>query len=377
YNGTFTSGGIPSIGYNANVELESDEDRKKYKLPEKKEDLPPHRDPYGEKTLLFNDDADLIDFECIVSTSPDQIAIAPGYIQKEWTENGRRYFHYKQDSKADYFFNIVSARYAILKDKWVSPEGKEVNLEIYYHHEHAYNLDRMMSALKDGLSYFHRHFGPYQYRQVRILEFPRYEEFAQSFPNTIPYSEDFGWFADFSDPNDYDYFYYVTVHELAHQWWGHQVVPNYTRGSNLISESLAEYSALMVSKEKYGSDNVQRFLRYDLDGYLRGRATETKKENLFINCNRPYQWYQKGSLILYALQDYVGEAKLNAQIKAFRDSFALRENPPFPGSYDLFSFVQKAVPDSMRYFLDDSWLKIALYENRILKATANKIKGDE
>lgn len=377
YNGTFTSGGIPSIGYNADMELNGDADRKKYKLPEKKEELPPHRDPYGEKTLLFNDDADLIDFECIVSTSPDQIAIAPGYIQKEWTDNGRRYFHYKQDSKADYFFNIVSARYAIRKDKWVSPEGKEVNLEIYYHHEHAYNLDRMMSALKDGLSYFHRHFGPYQYRQARILEFPRYAGFAQSFPNTIPYSEDFGWYADFSDPNDYDYFYYVTVHELAHQWWGHQVVPNYTRGSNLISESLAEYSALMVAKEKYGHDNVQRFLRYDLDGYLRGRATETKKENFFINCNRPYQWYQKGSLILYALQDYVGEDKLNAQIKAFRDSFALRENPPFPGSYDLFSFVQKAVPDSLQYFLEDSWLKIALYENRILKATATKLKGDE
>ncbi|MCA6471358.1 MAG: hypothetical protein IM591_13325, partial [Chitinophagaceae bacterium] len=85
YNGTFTSGGIPSIGYSADMELNSDEDRKKYKLPEKKEELPPHRDPYGEKTLLFNDDADLIDFECIVSTSPDQIAIAPGYIQKEWT----------------------------------------------------------------------------------------------------------------------------------------------------------------------------------------------------------------------------------------------------------------------------------------------------
>jgi len=377
YNGTFTSGGIPSIGYDANLELNGDEDRKKYKLPAKEDDSPPHRDPYGESTMLFNDDADLIDFECIVSTTADQTAIAPGYIQKEWTDNGRRYFHYKQDLKSDYFFNIVSARYNILKDKWISPDGKVVNLEIYYHKEHNYNLDRMMSAMKDGLSYFHKNFGPYQYRQVRILEFPRYAAFAQSFPNTIPYSEDFGWYADFSDPNDYDYFYYVTLHELAHQWWGHQVVPNYTRGSNLISESLAEYSALMVAKEKYGHDNVQRFLRYDLDGYLRGRAGESKKENIFINCNRPYQWYQKGSLILYALQDYIGEDKLNAQIKAFRDSFGLKENPPFAGSYDLYAFIQKAVPDSLRYFLEDSWLKIALYENRILKATAKKISGDE
>jgi hypothetical protein len=372
-NGTFTSAGIPSIGYDPQLELESDEDRKKYGLPEKPEELPPHRDPYGERTMLFNDDADLITFECIVSTVPDQIAVAPGYLQREWTENGRRYFHYKQDSKIDYFFNVVSARYAVLRDEWTSPDGKKVNIEIYHHPEHTWNLDRMVAALKDGLGYFDKNFGPYQFRQVRILEFPRYAGFAQSFPNTIPYSEDFGWYADFSDPNDYDYFYYVTVHELAHQWWGHQVVPNYTRGSNLISESLAEYTALMVAKQKYGADNVQRFLKYDLDAYLRGRGQESKKENVFINCNRPYEWYQKGSLILYALQDYVGEDQLNAQIRAFRDSFGMKENPPFAGSYDLYAFVEKAVPDSLRYFLEDSWLKIALYENRILSAKSKDL----
>jgi len=371
-NGTFTSSGIPSIGYDQGQEMESDEDRKKYGLPEKPDELPPHRDPYGERTLLFNDDADFITFECIVSTVPDQIAVAPGYLQREWTEGDRHYFHYKQDSKIDYFFNLVSARYTVLRDKWTSPEGREVNIEIFHHYEHAYNLERFVASLKDGLTYFHHNFGPYQFRQVRILEFPRYAVFAQSFPNTIPYSEDFGWFADFSDPNDYDYAYYVTAHELAHQWWGHQVSPNYTRGANLISESLAEYSALMIAKQKYGPDNVQSFLKYDLDGYLRGRAQESKKENVFINCNRPYEWYQKGSIILYALQDYIGEEKLNGAIRAFRDSFALKEIPPFPGSYDLYAFVEKVTPDSLRYYLEDSWLKIALYENRILSAKAQK-----
>lgn len=376
-NGTFTSGDVPTIGYDVNRELEGDEDRKKYGLPEKNEDLPPHRDPHGERTLLFNDDADFIGFECIVSTAPDQIAVAPGYLQREWTEGERRYFHYKQDSKTDYFFTLVSARYEVLRDEWTSPEGKKVNIEVFYHREHTYNLDRFAAALKDGLTYFHKHFGPYQFRQARILEFPRYAAFAQSFPNTIPYSEDFGWFADFSDPNDYDYGYYVTAHELAHQWWGHQVVPNFTRGSNLISESLAEYSALMIAQQQYGADNVQRFLKYDLDRYLRGRANESKKENVFINCNRSYQWYQKGSIILYALQDYLGEEKLNGAIRAFRDSFGLKETPPYPGSYHLYEFIQKVVPDSLQYYLDDTWHKITLYENRVLSVQSEKLAGDQ
>jgi hypothetical protein len=375
-NGTFTSGGIPSIGYEAGNELESDEKRKKYGLPEKPDDLPPHRDPLGERTLLFNDDADFISFECTVSTVPDQIAVAPGYLQKEWTENGRRYFHYVQDSKIDYFFNIVSGRFSVLRDKWTSADGQDVAIEIFHHHEHTYNLDRFVASIKDGLTYFQKHFGPYQHRQVRILEFPRYAAFAQSFPNTIPYSEDFGWYADFSDPNHYDYGYYVTAHELAHQWWGHQVSPNKTRGSNLVSESLAEYSALMIAEHRYGSDNLQRFLKYDLDRYLRGRANESKKENIFINCNRSYQWYQKGSLILYALKDYIGEERLNGAIKNFRDSFALKETPPFAGSYHLYDAIQKVVPDSFKYFLEDSWHKIALYENRVLSAKAKSLGND-
>ena len=36
-------------------------------------------------------------YEAIVSTSHDQIAVTPGYLEREWEQNGRRYFHYKMD----------------------------------------------------------------------------------------------------------------------------------------------------------------------------------------------------------------------------------------------------------------------------------------
>ena len=78
------------MGYDPGSEINSDEERRKYDLPEKPEDLPPHDDPDGQRTLLFVDDADLVDFEAVVSTVPSQIAVAPGYLQKEWEEGGRR-----------------------------------------------------------------------------------------------------------------------------------------------------------------------------------------------------------------------------------------------------------------------------------------------
>lgn len=370
YNGTFYSGGFPSFGYNPRRELNSDQYRKKYKLPKKDEELPPHGDPVGVSNLLFNDDADLIHFEAVVSTSPDQIAVVPGYLQRSWEANGRRYFHYIQDAPIQLFFTVVSARYDILRDTAYLPDGSPVNLEIFHHADHTVNIDRFMGAYRDGLDYYSKTYGDFQYRQMRLLEFPRYAGFAQSFPNTVPFSESFGWQANFKDPNDFDYVYFVTAHELAHQWWGHQVVPNYTRGSNLISEALAEYTALLLTERRYGPDNMKRFLKEELDGYLRGRANESKKENVFINCNRPYQWYQKGAMVFYGLRDLIGDANVNTALRAFRDSFALKAAPPYAGSNDLYRFVERYTPDSAKYFLEDTWHKITLYENKAIKATA-------
>ncbi|MDE0561719.1 M1 family aminopeptidase, partial [Algoriphagus sp. NF] len=225
--------------------------------------------------------------------------------------------------------------------------------------------------------YFPDTYGDFQFRQMRILEFPRYAGFAQSFPNTVPYAESFGWVADFSDPNSFDYVYFVTAHELAHQWWAHQITPNYTRGSNLTSEALAEFSALILSERKYGKDNMKRFLRQELDNYLSGRSNESKKENTFINCNRPYQWYSKGALILYGLRDLIGPEAMDSALYKFNQDWGLKEEPPFPGSVDLYNYLAEATPDSLMYYLDDTWKRITLYNNKAEEVTASKVNDEE
>lgn len=158
---------------------------------------------------------------------------------------------------------------------------------------------------------------------------------------------------------------------------GYQVTPNYTRGANLISEALAEYTALVLTERKYGKDNMQRFLKQELDNYLIGRANEAKKENVFLYCNRAYEWYYKGSLVLYGLRDLIGETAVSEALHEFRDSFALRENPPFPGANDLYRFFKDHTPDSFRYYLTDTWEKITLYENKLIAAKAKVTSKDE
>jgi ABC-2 type transport system permease protein len=375
YNGSFINGQamLPMIGYQERGELERDLDRRKFGLAPK-ERMRDRDDPAGLAENGLQSGADFIAFDATVSTEPDQIAISPGYLQREWMEGGRRYFHYRMDAPIMNFFAFQSARYAVRKDTWTGPSGP-VAIEIYHHPGHEFNLDSMNLSVKDSLAYFSEAFGPYQYRQFRIVEFPRYETFAQAFPNTIPYSEAIGFIARVrpDDPKDIDYPYYVTAHEAAHQWWAHQVIGGDVQGSTMLVESLAQYSALMVLKKKLGAAKMRRFLAYELNRYLRGRAFEQKKELPLSRVeNQSYIHYAKGSLVFYALQDYIGEDRLNQAIRTFRDAHAFK-GPPYPSSGELVQRIREVTPPELRYMVEDMFERIVVYDNRAVSATSKQL----
>jgi aminopeptidase N len=300
-----------------------------------------------------------------VSTSPDQIAIAPGYLKREWTDKGRRYFEYDMgDTKINDFYSFLSGRYNVRREQFGG-----VKLEIFYHPGHEYNLERMLQASRKGLEYFGKNFAPFQFQQFRIIEYPRYRTFAQSFPNTVPFSEGLGFIQRVQKADDIDQIFYVTAHELAHQWWGHQLIGSMTRGSNMMSESLAQYSALMIMEKEYGPNKMQQFLKHELDRYLRGRSGEKRREPpLTLVQNEPYVWYNKGSLAMYALRDYLGEDTVNGALRKYllANRYA---TGPYPDTRGFLAAMQEAAPPEMRPLVTDLLDSIVLFDNKTTTAT--------
>lgn len=369
HNGTFfDSSYFPSIGYNRAGELSDDDERRDEGL-KPQEDMPRADEPGARIQNLFTQDSDWIHFKARVGTSPDQIAIAPGYLVREWSENGRRYFDYDMgETKIHSFYSFLSGRYLVKRDKWTGPQG-DVAIEVYYDSKHPYNIDRMIDSTRKGLDYFTKNFGPYQFKQFRIMEFPRYRSFAQSFPNTIPYSEGIGFIAHGTEEDDLDTPFYVTAHELAHQWWGHQVIGCYAQGSNMLSETLAQYSALMVMEKEVGASNLRRYLKHELDRYLRGRSGERRKEDPLGSVQRAgYIWYNKGSLVMYAMKDYLGEDRLNAAIRKYVDAVKFQE-PPYTTSAEFIQALRDATPEDQKHILTDLFETITLFDNRAVEAT--------
>ena len=375
-NGTFINNMslFPSFGYSENAEIADNEIRKKYQLPAKERMADPS-DMKARMNTYISKEADWITFETTVSTSMDQIAIAPGYLQKEWTQDGRKYYHYKMDQKMLNFYAYNSARYQVKKEKW---DG--INLEIYYQKGHEYNLDRMMNSLKRSIGYYSENFSPYQHKQARIIEFPStMGTFAQAFANTMPFSEAIGFIADVddNDPNAVDYPFSVVSHEMAHQWWAHQVIGADVKGATLLSESLAEYSSLKVLEHKYGKSQMHKFLKDALDGYLRGRSREWKEENpLMYNENQQYIHYNKGSLVLYTMSNYLGEKNFNNILKQYVSEVAF-QGPPYTTSVEFVEHIKKGTPDSLQYLISDMFENITLYDNKISNVKVTPLKDGQ
>ena len=364
-NGTFLNNFelAPGIGMSKDLLLKERSKRRKYGLPA---ELRPAKleDLSATKRSYFGGGWTTADIT--ISTVADQTPIAPGKKVSDVTSGGRRTARFVSDAPILTFFSIQSARYA---EKHRNHNG--VDLAVYYHPAHHWNVDRMLNALAASLDYYQANFGPYQFDQARIIEFPAYAQFAQAFANTMPYSESIGFVADTSDPEKIDYVTYVTAHELGHQYWAHQVIGAEMQGGTSLSETLSQYSALMVMKKLYGEDAMRRFLKFELDAYLRNRGGEVVEELPLARVeDQGYIHYNKGSLVMYLLQEKLGEDAVNRALASLIERFKFK-GAPYPRSVDLIEALRReATSAEQQALITDLFERITIYDLKVAEPTA-------
>jgi ABC-2 type transport system permease protein len=367
-NGTFVNNFVfaPIVGMSRQGLLQDRTVRRRQGLPAelrmaKLEDMNATRENYVRTDWVMSD--------ITVTTDADQTPIAPGSKVADVTKGGRRTAHFVSSAPIHNFLSIQSARY-----KLTEREHQGVKLSIYHDARHDWNVPAMLTALQAGLDYYQSNFGPYQFDHARIIEFPGYQTFAQAFAGTMPYSESIGFAADVTDPESIDYVTYITAHELAHQYWAHQVVGGDIQGSTVTTETLAQYSALMVMKKLYGADKIRRFLKYELDNYLGGRKGDPIGEQpLYRVENQGYVHYRKGSLVMYLLQERLGEDAVNRALARFIQSWKFK-GAPFHRSVDLIAELRKeATTAEQQALITDLFEKITIYDLKAKEAKATKL----
>jgi ABC-2 type transport system permease protein len=366
-NGTFVNNFAfaPIIGMDRNGLLRDRAKRRRQHLPDelrppKLEDMSATRENYIH--------ADWVKSDITLSTSADQIPLAPGERVSDVTANGRRTARFVSNAPILNFFSIQSARYDV-----AAREHNGIKLAVYYHPGHDWNVPKMLNAMGAALDYYRSHYGPYQFDYARIVEFPGYQSFAQAFAGTMPYSETIGFNANTNDPTKIDFTTYVVAHEMSHQWWAHQVVGADMQGDTIMSETLAQYSALMVMKHLYGPDQIRRFLKYELDNYLSGRKTEAVEELPLDRVeDQQYIHYRKGAVVMYLLQERLGEDAVDRALARFDAKWRFK-GPPYPRSLDLIAeFRKEAKTPEQQQLITDLFDKITIYDLKVTDAVTKK-----
>lgn len=377
YNGSAMGLGLPGLGYDDDEELRNEDDRKKYGLPKREADFPADKEAEGANRLMESPTHDLFRLQLTVSTSADQTVVAPGRLERQWKENGRNYFNYTCTSRGIYTSpGILSARYARAHDSVQVDGNHYIGIDVYYHPEHYQNVQRFIDAYKVAFPYYSKAFGAYSYPQVRLVESTAYAAWMNSMAAVSMYGERYGWSADFYDPNQFDYCYDAGARQLARQWWGEEVAPNHTPGAEEVSDGLSRYCTYVLCEKKYGPDNMRSVVEGDLNWYIWERRWHKEDQHPLLQALNWTEKDIKAGHVLFGLKDLIGEDSVNAALREFHDLYAFKTEPPFAGATELYRCLKKHVPDSLQYYLEDSWKKITFYDNRMLDARATALDGN-
>lgn len=367
-NGTYVdlAGFVPVPSYDEERELTDPADRRRFGLPPAPR-LPTLGDPAWLNTLGFGIDG-RTDFHVVFSTAGDQTAVAPGALRRTWDQNGRRYFEYVMEQPTWPALPLTSARYQVARDNW-----NGIALEVYHDAKHPWNIPVMLETARKGFEYYSREYSPYPLQQFRILEYPRYRTAAQAYPGGVAYSESAGFLTDLSGWASLDY---TTLHELAHQWWGGQIYGAKMQGRQMLNETMAQYSTFMVFKNEKNPEWLRRILAQSHKNYLSSRGREAVGEQpLMYTEDQGNISYNKGALVMYALQDLIGTERMHQGLRNFLDKFAMKP-PPYPTSRDLVNEIRAVAEPDYQQLITDLFERITLFDVAIAGASVKPV-GNE
>ncbi len=363
-NGTFVNNFevLPQFGVR-DLRLTDTDKRRIYKLP-KLEKRADRMDIAAHQINLFGATADYVDFNAKVCTDIGQTPITSGEMVREYQKDGKACRTYRATRPIANFFSFLSIESEVNRDIWVNPNGEDVPLAIYYHKTHDYNVTLMTEAMKASLDTYTSQFGPYQYHQIRIVEFP-YGNTASSFAATIPFSENHGFVKDPGDPEDnknMDLASYVVMHEVAHQWFGHQIMAANTKGYNVLSEGLSENAAMTAYESRFGWQKTRRVLEARaIQKYLTRRTKDREPEPPLAKAeDQRYLNYNKASWVFWGLKQYIGEELMQGAIRDFLEEYGSK-GPPYPTSVQLIDYLRAVAPDEMQGLITDYWERITFW----------------
>lgn len=252
-------------------------------------------------------------------------------------------------------------------------------IQHFYSSGVSFQRKGFINEAKSIVRFYEKKFGPYPYEKLSIVRrlWPTsggHSPASFIILNELPQAQDGSLLVNVGSPVDLSRWKeYFIAHEIAHQWWG-QCVTWKTYHDQWLSEGLAQFAATLYLSEKHG-DGVfpiifKKFSRWTEKKSKWGPITLGSRLSYFDP--KAYQSiiYDKASLVLYMLKDYLGEEVFFMGLKEFfrRNKFSAA------GTNDFIKTMEEISGKDLKIFFKN-WLNSYVLPE--VKVTHSLQKGEE
>ncbi len=275
----------------------------------------------------------LADFSVTISTAPDVLVAAPGYVGT----NGHVRSYRLENGRA--FAFLASPNYSLLEG---SSQGIPVRVYVLSNHQSLAPL--VLNTAVQALNLFRERFGPYPHNELIIAEngFLTAMEYSAIISlSGFAFNEYNNSFRSLITP--------ITAHEVAHQWW-YSAVGNDQILEPWLDEALCMYAEL-IYYETYHPADVEWWWQYRVH---RWNPTGFVDATIYDYSNSPdfvHDLYSQSAYFMRDLRAQMGEANFSAFLRAYYQQYRYQTAT----ANGFFALAQRYAPTNLtplveRYF---------------------------
>lgn len=295
----------------------------------------------------IDDMNDKIEFDLAITFDNNYQVIANGKLEDKIEKANKTTWIYEMKKPmSSYLVALAIGKY----NKKVEQSLSGIPLELYYYPEDSAKVEPTYRYTKTIFNFLEKEIGvkyPWQnYKQIPVKDF-----LYSGMENTSATIFSDSFVVDsiaFVDKN----YVNVNAHELAHQWFGDLVTE--TSGTHhWLQEGFATYYALLAEREVFGA-HYYYWRLYEYAQELTRQEQEGQHTALLNPKSSSTTFYKKGALLLFMLQEKIGDAAFKKGVKSYLEQFKYKN----VSSQDFIVAVEKASGEDLTTFFKQ-WLEDA------------------
>ncbi|MFC3030947.1 M1 family aminopeptidase [Pseudoalteromonas fenneropenaei] len=344
---------LPVVGYQPEYQLHDADLRAEQGLTALPKGLPSERfkDQQTDGVYPF------IQFNTTVSTELDQVAVAQGELKRHWQQQGRAFFRYETQQA----IRGIPAWFSV-RQKAKLHHVQGVDIALYADSSPATDT-LLMAAVNDTLAWFHRHIAPYRGKRLNIIQMPDLGATGYALPQVMLLTNKATFRAFMTPTAGFDQRYRRTVHETAHQWFGHDLGSGVVGDSAFLIESMAKYVELVIIEQQQGKQAMQALVEYEYQRFWQAQRTQLQSTVALVDATENHDLYSRATLVFALLRRALGDEVI---VRALQQLWSQHAYPNTPASaMDFVRALLAAAPAPQRPLIDTLLLgtDLSLLEN--------------